>query len=82
MERSNKPLWVFLGWILLGLNNIETRRGAMNLFWAFIVSSFLCIPVSIYLDDWSWAGMMFPISFWLWLCIKWGDKNAIWKTAS
>ncbi|MDH5571643.1 MAG: hypothetical protein OEY89_07755 [Gammaproteobacteria bacterium] len=80
-ENNNKPLWVTISWILLGLTNIETRKGAMNLFWAFVVSSFLCIPVSYYLNDWLWAGMMFPLSLWLWICIKWGDKNAAWKTA-
>ena len=81
MEKSNKPLWVTLGWLLLGLNNVETRKGAMTLFLFFVGSSILCIPVSIYLDDWSWAGMMFPFSIWLWFCIKWGDSNSIWKTA-
>lgn len=81
MTTSNKPLWVTLGWIFLGLSNVETRKSAMMLFWFFLVSSVLCIPVSIYLDDWSWAGMMFPLSLWLWLCIKWGEKNSVWDAA-
>ena len=82
MSENKKPLWVSISWIFLGLTNIETRKGAMILFLAFIVSSFLCIPISIYLDDWLWAGFMFPMSLWLWICIKWGDKNAVWKTVS
>ena len=93
-ENNKKPLWVSISWILLGLSNIETRKGAMILFWAFVACSFLCVPVSVYIkdwswvgmifliDDWSWAGMMFPITLWLWMCIKWGDKNAVWKTVS
>lgn len=81
MKKADKPVWVTLGWILLGLSSIETKKGAMTLFIFFLASSFACIPVSIYLDDWSWAGMMFPLSLWLWLCIKWGDKNLVWKTS-
>ena len=81
MKKTDKPVWVSLGWILLGLSSIETKKGAMTLFIFFLASSFACIPVSIYLDDWSWAGMMFPLSLWMWLCIKWGDKNLVWKTS-
>ena len=81
MKKTDKPLWVKAGWILLGLTSVETKKGAMTLFIFFLVSSFVCIPVSIYLNDWSWAGIMFPFSLWLWLCIKWGDKNSVWKTS-
>jgi len=72
MKKTDKPVWVTLGWILLGLNSIETKKGAMTLFMFFLASSFACIPVSIYLVDWSWAGMMFPFSLLLWLCFKCG----------
>lgn len=81
MSETNKPLWATIGWVLLGLTSVETKKGAMILFIFFIVSSVICIPVSFYLDDWSWAGAMFPLSLWLWLCINWGDKNSVWKTS-
>jgi hypothetical protein len=72
-RKSNMPMWVFLG-----LANIETRKGALILFWSCLAFSFICIPVSYHLDDWSWAAVMFLISLWYWLCIKWVDKNAAW----
>jgi hypothetical protein len=81
-EQNKKPLWVSIGWILLGLTNVATKKGAMILFGFFLLCSFVCIPVSIYMEDWSWAGMMFPISFWLWLCIRWGEKNNEWEAST
>ena len=70
----NMPLWVFLG-----LSSIETRKGALILFWSAFIFTIFCIPLSYYLKDWSWAAVMFPISLWYWLCIKWVDKNHAWR---
>jgi hypothetical protein len=74
MQRKNSmPLWVFLG-----LSSIETRKGALILFWSCFIFSIFCIPLAYYLKDWSWAAVMFPCSLWYWLCIKWVDKNHVW----
>ena len=74
MERKdNMPMWVFFG-----LANIEKRKGGLILFWSCLAFSFISIPISYYLDDWSWAAIMFPISLWYWLCIKWVDNNSTW----
>lgn len=74
MQRTNNmPLWVFLG-----LSSIETRKGALILFWSCFIFSILCIPLSYYLKDWSWAAVMFACSLWYWLCIKWVDKKHVW----
>ena len=67
------PLWVFLG-----LMNIETRKGGMILVWACLAIAFICIPVSYYFDDWSYAAMMFAITPWYWLSVKWVDKHSAW----
>ena len=72
-DKPKSPLWVSLG-----LANIETRKGAMILFWGALVLSVCSIPLSYYLDDWSWAAMMFPITLWYWLCIQWRDRNSAW----
>lgn len=77
MQRtSDMPLWVFLG-----LANINTRKGAMWLFQACFLFSLASIPLSYYLDDWSWVAFMFPCSLWYWLCIRWMDNNAAWSRA-
>ena len=74
MQRTpNMPLWVFLG-----LANVNTRKGALTLFWGCLAASIACVPLSYYLQDWSWAAMMFPCSLWYWLCIRWMDKRAVW----
>ena len=75
MKRSdNMPLWVFLG-----LMSVETRKGAMTLVWFCLVAAFICIPVSWYLQDWSYAAMMFAITPWYWFSVKWVDRNASWE---
>lgn len=72
-DKPKTPLWVSLG-----LANIETRKGAMILFWSALAFSVFSIPLSYYLDDWSWAAFMFPIALWYWLCIQWMDRNSAW----
>jgi hypothetical protein len=75
MEKTqDMPLWVFLG-----LMNINTRKGALILFWSCLAFSIFCIPLSYHLDDWSWAAMMFAVSFWYWLCIRWVDRKSAWQ---
>ena len=83
-KKENTPIWVFLAF-----SSIETRKMALILFWSSLIFSLYCIPWSNYInvewiakifliDDWSWAAMMFPMSVWYWLGIKWVDKNAVW----
>jgi hypothetical protein len=74
MERKgNMPLWVFLG-----LLNIETRKGASILFWSSLAFALFCIPLSWYLDDWWWFGIMLPIVIWYGLSIRWVDNHSLW----
>ena len=75
MERKeNMPLWVFLG-----LMNIETRKGALILFRCSLAFALFCIPLSYYLNDWWWLGMMVPITLWYWLSIQWVDNHSAWN---
>lgn len=75
MERKdNMPLWVFFG-----LSSINTRKGALILFWACFVCGIVFIPVSYHLDDWSWAGFTFLAALWYWLCIRWMDQHSAWQ---
>ena len=74
MERkANMPLWVFLA-----LMNIENRKGALILFRCSLAFMLFCIPLSYYLDDWWWLGMMVPITLWYWLSLQWVDKHSTW----
>lgn len=74
MERKdNMPVWVFLG-----LMNIETRKGAKILLMSSLAFTLFCIPLSLYLDDWSWLAMMVPVTLWYWLSMKWVDKHSSW----
>ncbi|MGB5718976.1 MAG: hypothetical protein WBN81_18035 [Gammaproteobacteria bacterium] len=74
MERKeNMPLWVFLG-----LLNIETRKGASILFWCSFAFALFCIPLSWYLNDWWWFGIMLPVVVWYGLSIKWVDRHSLW----
>ncbi|MBI5041930.1 MAG: hypothetical protein HZB57_12260 [Gammaproteobacteria bacterium] len=78
MQRSpDMPLWVFLG-----LSSINTRKGALILFWSCFAFSVACIPLAYYQwvqwVDWSWVAIMFPCSLWYWLCIRWIDKHTGW----
>ena len=81
MDRKDKmPHWVYFG-----LLNIYSKKGALILFWSCLVFALLCIPGSYYFNDykvegmdWSWAGMMFAVSLWYWLCINWVDNKSTW----
>lgn len=79
MQRTDKmPLWVFLG-----LANINSRKGALILFWSCFAFSLACVPLAYYQSfdwlDWSWAAVMFPCSLWYWLSLRWVDHNAAWE---
>jgi hypothetical protein len=75
MQRSpDMPIWVFLAFA-----NIETRKGALILFWSCLTFSIACIPLSYYLQDWSWVAVMFPCSLWYWLSLRWVDRNTGWE---
>jgi hypothetical protein len=75
MERkANMPLWVFLG-----LMNIETRKGALILFGCSLAFTLCCIPLSYYLNDWWWLGMMIPVTLWYWFSLQWADRNSTWN---
>lgn len=78
MQRTpNMPLWVFLG-----LANIDTRKGALVLFWSCLAFGIACIPLAYYRwvawVDWSWVAVMFPCALWYWLCIRWVDTHTGW----
>ena len=77
-KKDNIPLWVFLAF-----SSIETRKGALILIWVCVIFTFLCIPVSWYpwreWIDWSWTGMMFAVTLWYGLALKWADKNSAWE---
>jgi hypothetical protein len=30
------------------------------------------------IEDWSWFGMMVPITLWYWLSLRWIDANSGW----
>jgi hypothetical protein len=75
MERTdNMPLWVFLAFM-----SIETRKGALILTWCSFAFTVFCIPLSYYLNDWWWLGMMIPITAWYWLSLRWCDKHSAWS---
>ncbi len=77
-KKDNIPLWVFLAF-----SSIGTRKGALILIWACAVFTVLCIPVSWYpwieWIDWSWTGMMFAVTLWYWLALRWTDKHSAWE---
>jgi hypothetical protein len=87
MEKSDDtPLWVFLAF-----SSIETRKGALLLFWAYLIISIYCIPWVLFftdggwvatlflIDDWSWVAMMAPVMLWYWLSLRWVDRNSGWS---
>ncbi|HHZ87423.1 MAG TPA: hypothetical protein EYN73_01920 [Chromatiaceae bacterium] len=74
MERTkDMPLWVFLG-----LMNIETRKGARTLVMLAVLATVVCLPVSYYLEDWSWLAMMVSMTLWYGLCFRWIENNTGW----
>lgn len=46
-RKETMPLWVLLGLLL---------------FWCSLVFTLCCIPLSNYLHDWWWPGMMLPVT--------------------
>lgn len=89
MEKTaDMPIWVFLAF-----SSIETRKTALWLIIACAVFGAYCIPWVLIapevnwvgkvflIDDWSWFGMMLPMTAWYCLSFRWVDKNARWKEA-
>ena len=78
-KKDNMPLWVFLS-----LVNLETRKAARLLVSCTLVCGLVFLPLPYLLDDWSWmdvfnwSGMMFAITLWYWLSIRWVDKHSSW----
>ena len=79
-RKDNMPLWVFLG-----LLNLETRKAALFLVSCTLVFGLAFLPLPYLLDDWNWmdvfnwSGMMFAITLWYWLSIRWVDKHSSWN---
>ena len=79
-RKDNMPLWVFLG-----LLNLETRKAALLLVSCALVFGLVFLPLPYLLDDWNWmdvvnwSGMMFAITLWYWLSIRWVDKHSSWN---
>jgi len=87
IKTKNTPLWVFLAF-----SAIETRKGALLLIWSCVVFSIYSIPWTLLLgdslgelgkkilliDDWSWVGMMIPITIWYYISLIWMDKHEGW----
>ena len=81
MERKdNMPMWVFLG-----VSNFETRKGPIILAVCCLLFGLGFLPLPLLLDNWTWmevlewSGMMFPMAWWYWLCVRWVDKNSSWE---
>jgi hypothetical protein len=78
-------------WVYLAFSNIETRKGAVLLIWACVISTIYCLPWSRFfvqhdwvrkifiIEDWSWFAMMAPVVFWQWMSLRWVDNNSGWK---
>ncbi len=85
-KTDSTPIWVFLAY-----SSIEKRKTALILIWSNLIFSLYCIPWVSYfsgnewieklflIDDWSWAGVMLPMTLWYWLSLRWIDKNAAWE---
>lgn len=88
IKTKNTPLWVFLAF-----SAIETRKGAVILISSCILFTFYSMPWSIItgasegtmisqlfvIDDWSWAGMMVPITIWYVASLAWMEKHNGWE---
>lgn len=87
IKTKSTPLWVFLAF-----SAIETRKGALLLIWSCALFSLYCLPWNMMsgnslgelgqqiflIDDWSWIGMMAPITLWYYASLKWMDKHEGW----
>jgi hypothetical protein len=79
------PLWVYLAF-----SSISTRKGAMILIGASVVSTLYCIPWSQFftnhdwvkkvflIDGWSLFAVMLLTTCWYWISLKWLDTNSGW----
>jgi hypothetical protein len=86
MEKTDKIPW----WVFLAFSSIDTRKGALVLIRVCAVFSIYCIPwlqffenqqwvAKIFLiEDWSWFGMMIPITTWYLISLKWVDRHQGW----
>jgi len=74
------PLWVFLG-----LLNLESRKAALILIGCTFVFGMAFLPLPYILDDWNWidvvnwSGMMFAVTLWYWLSMRWVDQHSSWN---
>lgn len=81
------PLWVFLAY-----SSIEKRKTAVwlvigcavfsiySLPWSQLVTDLPWVKSVFLIGDWSWFGMMLPMTAWYWISLKWIDNNASWET--
>lgn len=74
------PLWVFLG-----LLNLESRKAALILIGCTFVFGMAFLPLPYILNDWdridvlNWSGMMFAVTLWYWLSMRWVDQHSSWN---
>ena len=87
INTKNTPLWVFLAF-----SAIESRKGALILIWSCVAFTIYCLPWNLFMgellgelgkqifliEDWSWAGMMIPITLWYFASLIWMDRNDGW----
>jgi len=87
INTKSTPLWVFLAF-----SAIESRKGALILIWSCIAFTIYSLPWTLFLgellgdlgkkifliEDWSWAGMMIPITLWYLASLIWMDRNNGW----
>ena len=78
--------------MFLAFSAIESRKGALILIWACAIFTLYCLPWNqifseslgdmgkqiFLIDDWSWAGMMVPITIWYIASLKWMDLHDGW----
>ncbi len=88
IKTKHTPFWVFLAF-----SAIDSRKGALTLVSSCLLFTAYCAPWAQLLgaapnsllaqlfifDDWSWAGMMLPISLWYIASLVWVEKNQGWE---
>lgn len=80
-RKDNMPMWVFLA-----LASIDTRKIGMMLVWACLIFALGFLPLPLLLDNWTWlevlewSGVLYPMTLWYWLSIRWVDKHSSWDT--
>ncbi len=87
IKAKNTPLWVYLAF-----SAIESRKAALLLTTSCILFTLYSLPWQsvtgttqdsiigqlFLINDWSWAGMMIPISLWYLASLVWMDRNHGW----